>query len=261
VSQSARLIDELKRQLKARGMTYADVAGGIGLSEASVKRMMAKSDLTLSRLEEICSFAQIEFSELARSRFTEERLVTRLSDAQERELVSHPRLFLAAVCVLNLSSFEEILERYTLTATELIQLLTRLDRIGFIRLLPNNRYRLLIARTFAWIPNGPIQCYFKENSADFFDSNFDGPGEYMLLTNGRLSSASSAVLLARLKRVAQEFSEQHGEDASLPTQQRLALSLLLAVRPWQLDFMRALARQPKESEASGAPRGRRIVRR
>jgi hypothetical protein len=261
VGQTTRLIDELKRQLKSRGLTYAHVAAGIGLSQASVKRMMAKSELTLRRLEDICTFAQIEFSDLARSRFSEQRLVTELSEAQERELVSHPHLFLAAVCVLNLTSFEEILASYRLAAPEVIQLLTRLDRMGFIRLLVNNRYRLLVARTFAWIPNGPIQRYFKENAADFFDCDFDRPSEYMLLTNGRLSKDNAAVLLARLKRVAQEFSEQHIEDSALPSQERLPVSVLLAVRPWQLQFMRELTVAPPAGARGGAVRSRRIVRR
>jgi transcriptional regulator with XRE-family HTH domain len=248
--QTRRVIEELKRLLKARGLTYTDVAAGIGMSQASVKRMMSRGDLTLSRLEEICTFAQIEFSDLAHSRFTEERLITQMSEAQERELVSSPELFLIAVCVLNLSTYEEILSHYTLSAAEVVRCLTRLDRIGFIRLLPNNHYRALVARTFSWIPNGPIQRYFKENAADFFDCDFDRPSEFMLLTNGRLSSANVALLLARLKRVAQEFSEQHAEDAALPPSQRLALSLLIAARPWTLSFMRELTRPAEKTPTS-----------
>lgn len=62
----------------------------------------------------------------------------------------------------------------------------------------------------------------------------------MLLLNGRLSAANAALLISRLKRTAREFSDQHNEDAKLPAHQRQALSLLLAVRPWQLKVMRAL---------------------
>ena len=62
----------------------------------------------------------------------------------------------------------------------------------------------------------------------------------MLLMNGRLSAANAALLISRLKRTTREFSDQHYEDAKLPADQRQALSLLLAVRPWQLKAMRAL---------------------
>lgn len=44
------LIDVLKRELKARGLTYLDVAKRLDLSEASVKRMFSTRDFMLSRL-------------------------------------------------------------------------------------------------------------------------------------------------------------------------------------------------------------------
>jgi len=43
----------LKKQLKAHGKTYADVAELLQLSEASVKRLFAEQSFTLKRLERI----------------------------------------------------------------------------------------------------------------------------------------------------------------------------------------------------------------
>ena len=82
------LIDVLKRELKARGLTYADVAAHIGLSEASVKRMFSTRDFMLSRLDEICEFSGIELSDLARGVAQRETLLQQLSLTQEKELVS-----------------------------------------------------------------------------------------------------------------------------------------------------------------------------
>ena len=243
MTASSLLVDALKRELRTRGLTYAQVAAGIGMSEASVKRMLSRHDLSLKKLDAICAFGQIELAELTRGLGATEKLIARLTVGQEEALVSDSRLFLVAVCVLNLLAFEEILENYALTAAELVGLLTKLDRMGVLRLLPNNRYRLLIARTFAWIPNGPIQRTFKAHAADFFDSNFDGPSELMLLVNGRLSAANAALLISRLKRTAREFSDQHNEDSRLPAEQRQALSLLIAVRPWQLKAMHELRKR------------------
>ena len=58
--RAAALVEALKRMLKAKGLTYADVASAIALSEASVKRMFARGDFPLQRLEEICHFARID---------------------------------------------------------------------------------------------------------------------------------------------------------------------------------------------------------
>lgn len=243
MAQSALLVERLKQELKARGITYADVASAIGLSEASVKRMFSKRDFTLVRLDAVCACAQLELTDLTRGIDPEDRLLGQLTEKQEAALVADPLLFLTATCALNLTTYETILATYAIEAAELVRRLVRLDRIGFLRLLPKNRYRLLVARTFRWIPGGPIQRYFRQNAAAYFDSAFDGPDEFMVLVNTRLSRTHRAMLVDRLKRLAREASELHIEDARLPPDQRHPLSLLLAVRPWQLDFMRKLERR------------------
>ncbi len=254
MSQAALLIDRLKHELKARGITYAKVAQAIGLSEASVKRLFSKQDLSLSRLEAICAVAAIELTDLARGIDPEERLLSALAHEHEAALVDDPILFVAAISALNLVTFRQILDEYEIAEADLVKAFVALDRMGFLRLLPNNRYRLLIARTFRWLPDGPIQRSFKAHANEYFDSAFDGPDEFMVLLNTRLSKAHAATLIDRLQRLAKDVSEQHGDDARLPPAQRRPMSLLLAVRPWQLDFMRALERERP-------PPARRIVRR
>jgi transcriptional regulator with XRE-family HTH domain len=238
MAQASAVVDVLKRELKARGITYATVAQKIGMSEASIKRMFSTYNFTLERLDAICTAAGIEFTELTRDFNREQHLLTELTERQEREIVDDPKLFLVAIAVLNLMSYDDMLATYALPPAELVGLLTRLDRIGIIELLPNNRFKLKIARTFAWIPNGPIQTAFKNNAAEFFESDFAGSGETMLVLNGRLSKANALALVDKLKRVAREFSAQHIEDAHLPLPQREPLSILLACRPWQPAFVR-----------------------
>lgn len=240
--QAIDVVDALKRQLKARGLKYADIAQRIGMSEASVKRMFSERNFTLERLDEILKAAGIDFSEITRDFDREQHLISQLTDAQEREIVDDARLFTAAFSALNMLTFDEVLRIYDLTAADLVAQFVKLDRMGLIELLPNNRFKLRIARTFAWIPNGPIMTAFKNNALDFFDSDFSGEHEVMMLLNARLSRASSAALAERLKRVAREFSDQHASDAHLPIEQRPPVSLLLACRPWHPHFLRVLAR-------------------
>src|SRR5437764_631146 len=66
MSASANLIDALKQSLKAQGMTYAKVARGLGMSEASVKRMFSRRDFTLKRLDKVLDLAGLELGELTR---------------------------------------------------------------------------------------------------------------------------------------------------------------------------------------------------
>jgi transcriptional regulator with XRE-family HTH domain len=245
MAQTAALVDALKDVLKARGITYAKVARGLGISEASVKRVFAARSFTLKRLDEICVLVGIEITDLAQMVRAERESPVRLTLEQEKHLVSDPKLLLVAVHALNQLSFEEIVDWYRLTRAECVQLLTRLDKLGIIELLPNNRIRVRVARDFAWLPDGPIQQYFRAQvQADFFRSHFDGAGEMMVFVSGMLSRTSNAALQNRLRQISAEFSALHRQDLDLPLDQRFGTSLLLAVRPWVLEAFKKMARDP-----------------
>jgi AcrR family transcriptional regulator len=238
------LIEVLKRELKARDITYADVAKKLDLSEASVKRMFSTKDFMLSRLDDICEFAGIEFADLARAVEARDTLLTQLTLEQEKELADDARLMLVAVATIHHLTFEQIFEAYSFTQAELVKLLARLDKLRIIELQPNNRIRPLVARAFTWLPQGPIQMFFyAQAQADFFRSRFDGEGEALLFASGRLSKAASKQLADRLKRTVQEFRDAHHEDLKLPLAERPVKSILLAMRAWELPAFRELRRK------------------
>ena len=236
------LVDTLKRLLKARGITYGELAARIDMSEASVKRMFSQKNFTLQRLDEILAASGIEFDELSAAQSAPTQ-ISHLTLAQEREIIGDPRLLVVAVCAMNHIGFDDIVRTYDLDEVQVTKYLLRLDKIGFLELLPNNRVKLLISRTFGWIANGPIQTYFRhEAAADYLDSRFDGEGEMMRLVNVMLSRQSSAALLERLKQVAAEFSQQHQHETRLPFDQKHAISFIVAARPWVPQAFKSLLR-------------------
>src|ERR1700722_8386055 len=92
MAERTQIVSELKRALRASGHTYADVAGKLDLSLASVKRLFSQEDLSLERIDRICELiglGLIEILDRARERATP---VTQLSLAQEGEIVSDVRL-------------------------------------------------------------------------------------------------------------------------------------------------------------------------
>jgi transcriptional regulator with XRE-family HTH domain len=244
MKEMTALLDALKSTLKARRISYAEVAKRLRLSEASVKRLFSKGGLTLERFEQVCELAGISVTELAKGVDSERDYVSQLTPRQERDIMSDPKLLLVALCALNHLTVEQIIEMFDLTQAECVRLLVKLDRLQFLELLPNNRIKLLVTRAFTWLPNGPIQQYFKTRAQnDYFNSPFDGPGEVMLLVNGLLSAASSAGMVERLRRLANEFTEMHHHDAHLALGERRSATLILAMRPWELEDIRALRRK------------------
>jgi hypothetical protein len=187
------LIDTLKRNLKGRAITYAALGKGLGLSEASVKRMFSRRDFTLRRVEEICRIAGLDFGELAREATAETAGITHLTVEQEDEIVSDPTLKLIALCAVGNWTLEQIVDTYDIPRAECIRCLARLDRRRIIELAPDNRIRPLISRTFSWLPDGPIQRYFRTRvESEYLSSKFDRPGELFLFVSGMLSRRSTA---------------------------------------------------------------------
>jgi transcriptional regulator with XRE-family HTH domain len=247
MSQVTALLKTLRRELKAQGFTYADIAAQLELSESSIKRMFSESKLSLERLDALCQVAGLEISDLTQKMSEERNRIDMLTEKQEREVAEDSKLLLVAICVLNLWTFKEIIEAYELTEHACVQLLAKLDRLKVIELLPLNRFRLSVANDFRWIPNGPIQRFFRtEVQPDFMKSTFSGPGEKMVFRNGMLSRGSNATMMKKVEKLVAEFKELHDEDAGLPLKERFGSSVLVAMRPWELEHFRKLRRGMEE---------------
>jgi len=244
VAQQAALVKALKDVLKARGMTYAGLAEGLGLSEASVKRVFATGSFTLERLDRICELIGIEITDLARMVRQEGEKPAQLLWDQEEQVVADPKLLLVAVHAINHWTFDEIVATYTLSKAECVGLLTRLDKLGIIDLLPDNKIRVRVAQNFSWLPGGPIQQYFRARvQHDFLQSRFDQSGEVMMFVSGMLSRSGNAAIQSRMRRLAAELAEQHDQDLALPLAERFGTAMILALRPWTPESFRHFQRK------------------
>ncbi len=241
MSTSADLVAVIKKELKAAQMTYADLALALSMAESSVKRMLSKGDMPLSRIDEICRALKIDFSELAKRVADMQPLLAELTAAQEKAVVADKKLLLTAICVLSQWTLEQITSSYRLSEAECIKYFAQLDRIGIIELKPLNRYRLKLAKTFRWRPHGAVMDYFRDNALlDYFAGGFDGGGEGLLLVHGSISRGLAPSFLERMQRVAQDFAQQHQADQKLNAKEREGYTLLLAMRSWEFEAFSAL---------------------
>ena len=51
---STDVVTAIKKELKSAQMTYAELGRALGMAESSVKRMLTKGDMSLSRVDAIC---------------------------------------------------------------------------------------------------------------------------------------------------------------------------------------------------------------
>lgn len=245
------LIDVVKKTLRHRGLTYLDVAEGLKLSESSVKRMFAQRHLSLNRLEQVCALMNLEIADLLELTRSAEGRITELSEEQERELVSEPRLLLVGTLALSHWTAGKMLETYRFSETELVGLLARLDRLRIIDLLPGNRIKVRLQRNFNWRKGGPIQRFFEAQvQRQFFESSFLRKGELRVSVHGSISDKSNGLLQERMRKVAEEFDRLVEEDRHLAHEMREGTSLVMAMRPWELNLFGELRRN-EESKAAG----------
>jgi DNA-binding Xre family transcriptional regulator len=243
MSTTADLVLALKKELKAAQMTYADLAQSLDMAESSVKRMLAKGDMSLSRIDAICRALKLDFGELARRVADAQPLLKELTQEQEKAVVADKKLLLCAICVLSQWTLDQIAQEYRLTEAECIRYFAQLDRIGIIELRPLNRYRLKLAKTFRWRPHGPVMHYFRDHAVlDYFNGGFDGPAESVLLVHGSVSRGIAPSFVDRLQRVAQDFAQQHQADQKLPAKDREGYTLVLAMRSWEFEAFAQLRR-------------------
>jgi DNA-binding Xre family transcriptional regulator len=243
--QAALLVDVLKKALRERGLTYAGVAKGLGLSESSIKRTFSQETMSLDRLESICALMELEIADLLDLTRAAEGRVTELQEEVEKTLVSDPKLLLVAVLAINHWSAAAMLETYRFSEAELVGMLTQLDRLGIIDLLPGNRIKVRLARNFTWRKGGPIQRFFEERVQEqFFGSAFLDRGEIRVMVQGSLSAKSNELLQQRVRKLAEEFDALTEEDRSLDRGLREGTTLVIAMRPWEFSQFAALRRNP-----------------
>ena len=250
MAQTRELLKTLKTALKAQGKTYADVAIELGLTEASVKRLFSQQSFSLERLDRVCHLLDIEISDLVQKMNEQQQRLQQLTVEQEKEITDDVTLTLVAVCVLNRWTMQDILSYYHISENECVRHLARLDRLNVIELLPKNRIRLRVAPNFSWRENGPIQLFFqKKIGQEFFNTQFSGEDECLVVLNGMLASQSNAEFQRKLKRLAREFDVLNNDDAALDLDQRNGVTLVLAMRGWKYGLFRPIVKATTDGKS------------
>ena len=245
MSQTRPLIDTLKLELRKQRITYKQVSAALNLSETSVKRLFSEEAFSVKRLEKVCELLHMDISDLVHMMEKNIDLTTQLTREQETELVSDIKLLLVALLLMNKLQFAEILGIYEISETEGIQLLARLDRMRIIELQSGNRVKLMISQNFKWISDGPIQHFFENKvQLEFLDSSFTQAGEFRIFVSGMISRTANAEIIKKIQHLAQEMNDMNIESESLPLEQRYGTSLMMAIRPWEINVFEELRRSP-----------------
>lgn len=235
------LISTLKRVLKTRGVTYADLAERIALSEASVKRLFSQGTFTLERLEQVCAALEIDVFELAKLARGEQARAQELTVKQEQALAKDRVLLGVFYLAYNGWQIDDIVAKYEFTRSQVFSLLRKLDGIGVLDLLPGDQVRMKVVRNLRLRRRGPIElAYGRAVVGEFLRPEFDQVGGMFRFEFRELSNASFEVLKRKLERLADEVHELAELDSMLPSKERQTVGVAVGLRPWTVSMVSGL---------------------
>ncbi len=230
--------------LKDRNITLYEVAAALDLTVGRVKQIFKSEDLSITRLSIICNeLLEMEIVDLVKIMEESQARIRSLTEQQEKQLISEDRLLVVAVSVMNNWTMDEIIERYDISEKQCRGHLRTLEKLDLISIHASGRINLLIDRNFSWVPDGPLEQYFRQNiQRDFLDAGFDGMHESRQFRTGMLSDRSAEELIKKIDRVVAEFVELSRADSTLELQHRTGYSFVLALRPWEMPVFTKLLR-------------------
>lgn len=239
MNETKKLLDTLKRCLRARGVTYQRLGNMLGLSESSVKRLFSDESFTLARLERVCGVLDMSMADLVRMAAARETQPYSLTLEQERILASDASLLACFYLLLNGRSVEAAEHRLGLTSRAMRSLLNRLVSARLIE-LDAKRVRVHARLPIAWRPDGPVRkLYERQVRAEFLQGSFSGSHEALSFHSAELSPASVRILLRKLEKLAEDYADLAALDVHLPARDKTSVALLLACRPWVFSMFSA----------------------
>ena len=243
MAASNALVHAIRALLRARGMTYRDLAGRVGVSEPTIKRDLGGGNFSLERLDRMCAALDIGLEDLLQAALAGGPGHTPLTDAQERALVADPKLLMTTYLLVNGWQFDDIMAVFQLDENGLVQQLLALDALRVIAFRPPRRVKLLTARNFTWRRDGPVHAYFVQRvMPEFLGDAFAGKDDGFHFVGALLSASSRMRLEASMARLAAEFEQLARDDAALPLSERDASAAVFALRKWEFSAFTELRR-------------------
>jgi hypothetical protein len=207
----------------------------MNLSESSIKRLFASNSLSLRRFEHVCEIIGLSILDIGKIAREEDVIKDphTLSVEQEQALADDENLLIGLHLVLNGWKFVEIKVAFKWSKPELIKILTTLDKLGLIALLPDNKVKTLTAHNIRWRKNGAVRkCHQQLVLSDFLNDAFNRKNQLLDFEVVELSSASLNILKRKMEMLLREVSDLATMDHSLHQTDKTSTGIILAVRPW-----------------------------
>lgn len=252
----ADIFEVLKTTLKARRITYADLAARLALSEPTVKRIFAERDCKLSRMVQICEALGLSLDDvIAQAGRIDVRPIS-LGDRVEAQLAEDRPAFHLFILLRDGMTAAAVQRHFGLEDAALFALGRRLEKLGLVEVMPGGRIRLLEKRPVRFRRDGPLhQALMRLNMAFLRDVFLrrDTEDAAFLTLSRRISEATARHVMARLQEVRRELSDLARKDQlTLPDAALHSYKLSIAWAPVAFADLLDLGDAPASGDSPGA---------
>lgn len=228
----ARIFETLKAVLRARKITYAELARRLGTSEPTIKRVFAARDDKLSRIVEICDALDLSLEDVvAQAKRTKVTPIS-LGDRIEAQLADDPSLFHFFILLHDGMPDQEIARQFDLGAGGALRLGQKLERLGLAEVQISGRIRLLLEHPIQFRRDGPLHRALIKLNLNFVRGVFLGPDTELagfLTQSRRISENTARHMMTELRKLNRELSELARQDQlTLPASELESYKLCLA---------------------------------
>lgn len=201
----------LKRQMRSRRLRYRDLATATQVPESTLQKWFTAVDGPFSRIHLICKFLGITLSDVVGALEREPTRHFEFTEAQQqlfKQDYQHFVLFWLLVCERRTLKF--VAKALSLDPAQLKGLLSRLDRVGLLELLPNDRLKLPKLRPVKWKPNGDfIQNTFRDWSMGILQEALSRQKDSDIIVQYfQLSPSSIEELLRDIRELEDKYSRR-----------------------------------------------------
>lgn len=253
---TALVFKALKRSLRAKGITYAELAQRLGVSEPTIKRIFQDQDCKLGRLYEICAAIGVEFESIVATISDRPTPGSTLPPEIEWKLAETPSLVWILVLLSQRFTPEGILRASGISRASLLLHFRDLERLGLVTLGSGLNVRLTLELPINWNFNGPLRSMFHNVNTAFtqwvMERIGDGDGAAYFNSFSRRMRQETAL---RLEAEAEEFLERvrtlawHDQHTS-PENELFGYKWSLAVGRAPFGDIMDISPHPRENSAA-----------
>lgn len=227
-------LSSIKRALKTKGMSYAELARLLRMTESGVKKMLNAKDISLRRILQIAEVLGVNPSQLLQSAEQSEIPILRLSDKQEQALIKD--LDLLAVfwrLTVENQSLEQISRAQGISLDKTQKLLLQLSKLD-LAILTKEKILPMISKKFRLDDSSPLAKKLnREGSMATLNKSLNqtGQGFHRLITI-KMSTESFTKFIQEGSDFLEEFVRlSEREELSYPSEKLNNVSALLAMAP------------------------------